>query len=78
MTRVLIEDARSVELELSNGEFVIETNCVTGIRTFFNYHNLDFRSFVRDGVDSSELEKLNDAMANKAIKNAIARQKNGR
>ena len=41
--------------------------CSKGTRAFFISHNLDFQSFLKHGIRASELEKLNDAMANQAI-----------
>lgn len=41
--------------------------CITGIRLFCKKHNIDFMDFARNGIEASELEKLNDSMANKIL-----------
>lgn len=41
--------------------------CANGTRAFFMSHGLDFQAFLKHGIQASELEQLNDAMANQAI-----------
>lgn len=42
MSRITMTDARRVY-------------CVAGIRQWFSRHDLDFRAFVRDGIDAADL-----------------------
>lgn len=42
--------------------------CMVGVRRFFENHNLDFRDFVKNGIDSSLLINTNDEMAIKVVK----------
>lgn len=44
--------------------------CVTGVRSFFNEHNLDFRSFVKNGIEESYLINTKDSMAIKLVERA--------
>jgi len=48
---VTIDDVRAVGL------------CVNGSRTWFERHGLDFRAFLRKGLDAETLLATNDAMA---------------
>lgn len=48
--------------------------CGPGVVLFFRRHNLNLRKFLRDGISSTELEKLNDAMVDKVIEVARGRQ----
>lgn len=41
--------------------------CSKGTRKFFCRHGLDWQSFIRNGIDESELLKTNDAMALKVV-----------
>jgi len=41
--------------------------CVPGARTWFARHHLDFRSFLRDGLDASTLLATGDAMALRVV-----------
>lgn len=45
---------------------------VPGVRDFFAHHQLDFKDFMRNGIDADELLKTNDAMARQVV--AIARE----
>lgn len=46
--------------------------CARGSRAFFEKHGLSWGDFLRNGIDRETLEKLNDAMATKAIQVADA------
>lgn len=48
--------------------------CTKGIRLFFKKHDLDFMDFCRNGIEASELEALNDSMANKILENVHGRR----
>ena len=49
--RVTIQDARELGF------------CVGGTRTFMERHGLDFKAFLRDGLDAADLLATGDAMA---------------
>ena len=59
---VTITDVRAVGL------------CVNGSRAWFERHGLDFRAFLRDGLDAQTLLATNDAMALRVVEHARARQ----
>ena len=59
---VTIDDVRAVGL------------CVNGSRTWFERHGLDFRAFLRKGLDAETLLATNDAMALRVVEHARARQ----
>lgn len=42
-------------------------HCVTGIRDWFKAHDLDFRDFLTNGIDSEKIEALNDGFAAQVI-----------
>ena len=52
---VTIDDVRAVGL------------CVNGSRTWFERHGLDFRAFLRKGLDAETLLATNDAMALRVV-----------
>lgn len=37
--------------------------CVAGIRRWFDLHDLDFRSFVQEGIEPEKIEALGDGAA---------------
>lgn len=41
--------------------------CARGSREFFQKHGMSWADFLRNGVEREALEKLKDAMADKAI-----------
>ena len=41
--------------------------CVNGTRTWFARHDLDFRTFLRDGCDAETLLATGDAMAQRVV-----------
>ena len=59
---VTIDDVRAVGL------------CVNGSRAWFARHGLDFRAFLRDGLDAQTLLATGDAMAQRVVEHARARQ----
>ena len=59
---VTINDVRAVGL------------CVNGSRAWFARHGLDFRAFMRDGLDAQTLLATGDAMAQRVVEHARARQ----
>lgn len=46
--------------------------CSRGSRAFFEKHGLSWGDFLRNGIDRETLEKLDDAMATRAIQIADA------
>lgn len=48
--------------------------CSRGIRAFCAKYNLDYSSFIKDGIDESVLAALNDSMATKVIEAAHGRK----
>jgi hypothetical protein len=41
--------------------------CAKGARKFFARHNLDWSKFLREGIDVSEIEAINDSMAMRVV-----------
>jgi len=41
--------------------------CVNGSRSWFARHGLDFRAFLRDGLDAETLLATGDAMAQRVV-----------
>lgn len=48
--------------------------CNRGAREFFERHNLDWSSFVSNGIDEDVLLALNDEMATQAVEQAHKRE----
>lgn len=44
--------------------------CVNGTRTWFARHDLDFRTFLREGCDAETLLATGDAMALRVVEHA--------
>ena len=42
--------------------------CSNGLRTFANKHNIDWKTFINEGIDEEVLVKTGDAMAIKLVK----------
>jgi hypothetical protein len=59
---VTIDDVRAVGL------------CVNGTRVWFARHGLDFRAFLREGCAAETLLATGDAMAQRVVAHAQARQ----
>jgi hypothetical protein len=47
--------------------------CIKGCRAFAQRYGLDWRQFVRQGIDAEKLESTGDAMAKKAVEIARGR-----
>jgi len=43
------------------------TACVTGAINFCKLHNIDWKDFVKNGIEVKELEKVNDETARNLI-----------
>jgi len=56
--RVTIQDARELGF------------CVGGTRTFMERHGLDFKAFLRDGLEAKDLLATGDAMAERVVAHA--------
>lgn len=52
--------------------------CMKSVRPWFERHGLDFRDFVKNGIDEKTLKKTNDQLALDAIAEARRRVKNER
>ena len=48
--------------------------CSRGARAFFKRHNLDWNTFIRDGIPVEQIEATGDAMALKVAEVARGRQ----
>jgi hypothetical protein len=42
--------------------------CSSGARQFFARHGLDWTRFLKEGIESEELEKTGDAMAREVVR----------
>ena len=51
--------------------------CTRGARQWFQSRNLDFSSFLKDGMPASELEALGDALADRVVLQARADAQRG-
>ena len=61
--RVTIQDARELGF------------CVAGTRTFLERNGLDFKSFLKGGLDASELLATGDAMATRVVAHASSKER---
>lgn len=50
-------------------------HCVRGAKDWFDRHGLDFRAFLKNGIDEAELIASGDAMAARVVD--IARDRRG-
>lgn len=48
--------------------------CTKGVRLFCKKYEIDYTDFLHNGIDSEELLKLNDSMANKVVEVARGRK----
>lgn len=48
--------------------------CSRGTRAFFQRHNLDWSSFLKNGIEAEKLEDTNDAMALQVVEVARGRK----
>jgi uncharacterized protein YllA (UPF0747 family) len=49
--------------------------CNKGVRAFFARHELSWRDFIRNGIETDKVEHIDDAMARKLIE--YAKKKEG-
>jgi len=49
-------------------------HCAVGIRRWFNEHGLNFRSFLKDGIDAAVLLDTGDALAQRVVDLKIKRE----
>lgn len=49
-------------------------HCVAGARDWFNAYGLDFRHFIRHGIDADVLLATGDALAEQVIERKIERE----
>lgn len=47
--------------------------CLTGVRRVCNKYGLDFKAFIRDGLDEEALARIDDAQIKKLIEAAHGR-----
>ncbi|MDH3233766.1 MAG: hypothetical protein OEQ29_09560 [Alphaproteobacteria bacterium] len=52
-------------------------HCPGGVKRWFGQHNLDFRHFVKNGIDSDLVIKLGDGFGDRVVKLAKERQGDG-
>lgn len=52
--------------------------CNRGARQFFDRHGLNWSSFLQHGIDSSELEHIDDAMVRQVLDRAARREQEGK
>lgn len=63
--KVTVTHLRSVPGFSSRGGF-----CLTGARRWFARHGLDWRVFIRDGIDAAALEATGDPLAKAVVAHA--------
>lgn len=51
--------------------------CASGAKTWFAAHGLDFRDFLKNGLDASVFEATGDAMALRVVETAKRRVESG-
>lgn len=49
-------------------------HCVSGARQWFNQYGLDFRDFIKNGIDAEVLLATGDALAKQVIDRKIERE----
>jgi len=52
--------------------------CNRGSRAFFERHGLNWQEFIQHGIDSSEIERIDDAMMRQVIERAARREQEGK
>jgi len=62
--RIILADVRALQY------------CNSGVREFCKKHGIDYSSFIKNGIDTKELEATNDVMAMALIENAKKREAN--
>lgn len=50
---------------------------IPGARDWFKQHNLDWRSFVYNGIAASELLKIDDSLSKTVVEQAMKERANG-
>lgn len=50
--------------------------CISGVKKVAKKHNVDFRSFIKNGITVEELRSLNDPLANQFAQKIIEDHKN--
>lgn len=54
------------------GDIQKANHCVSGARQWFRSHGLDFRAFLRDGIDAQTLLDTGDPLAVRVVSRAEA------
>lgn len=52
-------------------------HCVAGARGWFRTYDLDFRDFLKNGIDAEVLLATGDALAEQVVERKIERESNG-
>lgn len=52
--------------------------CSRGLRSFCEQHGIDWREFVRNGIDEQNLAGITDPMVQRVIERARLREQRGR
>lgn len=50
--------------------------CAPGVRAFFSRYNLDFKSFMKDGIKADDLVSTRDALADDVVKKIMINEVN--
>jgi hypothetical protein len=53
-------------------------HCVAGARDWFTSYGLDFRDFIKNGIDADVIAEINDAYGNQVIERKLERESDGR
>ncbi len=49
-------------------------HCVSGVREWFKAYNLDFRDFIKNGIDAEEFLATGDALAERIVALKLERE----
>lgn len=60
--RIIVQDARDLGI------------CISGIKEMCKLHDLDFRAFIRDGVESDDIKHIDDDNLRNVIEHARKRE----
>jgi hypothetical protein len=52
-------------------------HCVRGVKDWFEQKNLDFRSFIKDGIAAEDFLATEDALAERIVRLKLEREQNG-
>lgn len=66
-----------IGVRIIHADLAVEKFCNRGARQFFERHNLNWQSFIQHGIDSAEVEHIDDAMMARVIERARRRQQEG-